>query len=45
MNSDEMAGDYLNRSARCQKEAENALNDGDYSMAVRRSQECIEMSI
>jgi HEPN domain-containing protein len=45
MNSYEMGEDYLMRSGRCLKEAENALNDGDHSMAVRRSQECIEMSI
>jgi HEPN domain-containing protein len=45
MNSYEMAEDYLKRAGRCLAEAENALRDGDYPMAIRRSQECIELSI
>lgn len=45
MNNYEMAEDYLKRAERCLREAENALGDGDYPMAVRRSQECIELSV
>jgi HEPN domain-containing protein len=45
MNSYEMAEDYLARSQRCLTEAQNALKDNDYPMAIRRSQECIEMAI
>jgi len=40
-----MAEDYLKRSRRCLEEAENALKDGDYPMAIRRSQESIEPAI
>lgn len=45
MNTREMGRDYLGRAKRCLAEAEAALNDEDYSMTVRRSQECIEMAI
>jgi len=45
MNSREMGRDYLKRAERCGSEAENALQDGDYPMAVRRSQECIELVV
>ena len=45
MNNYEMAEDYLKRAARCLAEAENALKDGDHPMAIRRSQECIELSV
>jgi HEPN domain-containing protein len=45
MNSREMAGDYLQRAERCMIEAENALRERDNPMAVRRSQECIELAI
>jgi len=45
MNSYEMAEDYLKRAGRCLREAEDALNDKDYPMAIRRSQECVELSI
>jgi len=40
-----MGEDYLKRAGRCLGEAENALRDGDYPMAIRRSQECIELAI
>lgn len=45
MNTREMGRDYLSRAKRCLTEAEVALNEHDYSMTVRRSQECIEMAI
>lgn len=45
MKSHEMAEDYLKRAGRCLDEAEEAFKDGDYPMAIRRSQECIELSI
>lgn len=45
MNSYEMGEDYLKRAGRCLKKAEDALGDGDHPMAIRRSQECIELSI
>ncbi len=45
MNSYDMAEDYLKRSERCLREAENALKEDDYPMAIRRSQECIELSV
>jgi HEPN domain-containing protein len=45
MNSYEMAEDYLKRAERCLREAESAFAENDYPMAVRRSQECIELSV
>ncbi len=45
MNTRDMAVDYIKRGRRCLTEAENAYNDADYPMAVRRSQECVEMSL
>lgn len=45
MNSYDMAEDYVKRAGRCLGEAENALREGDYPMAIRRSQECVELSI
>jgi len=45
MNSYEMAEDYLKRGGRCLGEAEEAFRDCDYPMAIRRSQECIELCI
>lgn len=45
MNSYEMAEDYLKRAERCLGEAENAFQENDYPMAIRRSQECVELSI
>lgn len=45
MKSYEMAEDYLKRAGRCLQEAESAFRENDYPMAIRRSQECIELSI
>jgi HEPN domain-containing protein len=45
MKSHEMAEDYLRRAGRCLDEAEDAFNEDDYPMTIRRSQECIEFSI
>jgi HEPN domain-containing protein len=45
MNSYEMAEDYLKRAGRCLNEAEGSLQDEDYAMTIRRSQECIEPAI
>jgi HEPN domain-containing protein len=45
MNLYTMAEDYLNRANRCLHEAKDAQNVGDYPMTVRRSQECIELSV
>jgi len=39
----DMARDYMNRSARCLKEAEIALSDNDAPMVIRRSQESLEL--
>jgi len=40
-----MAEDFLKRSTRFLKEASLALSEGDYATCVRRSQECVEMSL
>jgi len=40
-----MALDYIKRARRCLKEAQNALADDDPPMAVRRGQECVELSL
>ena len=45
MNTYLMALDYIKRARRCLKEAQNALADDDSSMAVRRGQECVELSL
>ncbi len=45
MNNIRMARDYINRAKRCLKEAENAFDEEDNPMTVRRSQECVELSL
>ncbi|MHA1607978.1 MAG: HEPN domain-containing protein [Candidatus Freyarchaeota archaeon] len=40
-----MAKDYIKRAERCLLESESAFSDGDYPMAVRRAQECVELSL
>lgn len=45
MNTRRMALDYIKRAERCFKEAKLAFNDEDYPMTVRRSQECVELSL
>lgn len=45
MNTYLMALDYIKRARRCLKEAQSALADDDPSMAVRRGQECVELSL
>lgn len=45
MNTEEMASDYIFRAGRCFKEASTAYEEEDYPGCVRRSQECIELSI
>lgn len=44
MNNLEMAKDYLSKARRRQREASVALREGDYSMCVRNSQECLELA-
>ena len=41
----DMARDYLRRALRCFSEAERALSEEDAPMAVRRSQEALEMGV
>jgi len=41
----EMARDYAQRAARCLREAQLALTEGDPPMAVRRSQEALELAV
>ena len=45
MNTRLMALDYIKRARRCLKEARDALADNDPPMAVRRGQECVELSL
>lgn len=45
MNTRVMAGDYLKRAGRCLREARSAFTEGDYPITVRRSQECVELSL
>jgi len=40
-----MARDYVQRALRCLREAELALSEGDAPMAVRRSQEALELAV
>jgi HEPN domain-containing protein len=40
-----MAGDYIKRAGRCLREATSAFTEGDYPITVRRSQECVELSL
>jgi len=40
-----MALDYIKRAKWCLEEAERALSAENYPMAVRRSQECVQMSL
>jgi HEPN domain-containing protein len=45
MNNLKMAVDYVKRASRCLREAESALREEDYPMAVRRAQECVELAL
>jgi len=45
MNTLRMAQDFARRSARFLKEASLALSELDHATCVRRSQECVEMSL
>ena len=45
MNTFRMAEDLARRSARFLREASLALSEGDYATCLRRSQECVEMSL
>jgi len=45
MNTFRMAEDFVRRSARFLREASLALSELDYATCVRRSQECVEMSL
>ncbi|MDW8044709.1 MAG: HEPN domain-containing protein [Nitrososphaerota archaeon] len=45
LNTVRMAEDFIKRSERFLKEASLALSEDDYATCVRRSQECVEMSL
>jgi HEPN domain-containing protein len=45
VNTRVMAGDYIKRAGRCLREATSAFTEGDYPITVRRSQECVELSL
>ncbi|MEM2924750.1 MAG: HEPN domain-containing protein [Methanocellales archaeon] len=45
MNTRLMALDYIKRAGRFLKECISAFEDGDYPVAVRRAQECVELSL
>lgn len=45
MNTKLMAQDYIKRAKRCLKESKDAFEDGDYPIAIRRAQECVELSL
>jgi HEPN domain-containing protein len=40
-----MAQDYINTARSCLREAREAFGEGNFSLCVRRAQECIELSI
>ncbi len=45
MNTKLMAQDYIKRAGRCLKESQDAFNDRDYPITIRRAQECVELSL
>lgn len=45
MNTKILAEDYIRRAKRYLREAENAFSEGDFASTIRRSQECIELSV
>ena len=45
MNTNTMAQDYIKRAKRCYKESKDAFGDEDYPITIRRSQECVELSL
>ncbi|MEM2925810.1 MAG: HEPN domain-containing protein [Methanocellales archaeon] len=45
MNTKLMALDYIKRAGRFLKECISAFEDSDYPVAVRRAQECVELSL
>ncbi|HIH43699.1 MAG TPA: HEPN domain-containing protein [Candidatus Methanoperedenaceae archaeon] len=45
MNTQAMALDYIKRAGRCLRESRDALEDNDYPIAIRRAQECVELSL
>jgi len=45
MRTSEMVDDYVYRSNRCLREAEQAIAERDFAGAVRRSQEALELAI
>jgi hypothetical protein len=45
MNTKILAEDYIRKAKRYLREAENACSEGDFASTIRRSQECIELSV
>lgn len=45
MRNVEMARDYAQRALRCLREAELALSESDAPLAIRRSQEALELAV
>jgi HEPN domain-containing protein len=45
LNTLRMAEDFVRRAARFLREASLALSEGDWATCLRRSQECVEMSL
>jgi HEPN domain-containing protein len=45
LNTKILAEDYIRRAMRYLREAENAFSEGDFASTIRRSQECIELSV
>jgi HEPN domain-containing protein len=45
MRTDELAIDYIGRAERTLEEARNAIKNEVYSLAIRRSQETVELSL
>lgn len=45
MNTKLMALDYIRRAKSCFRESKAAFDEEDYPMTVRRSQECVELSL
>ena len=45
MNTKLMTFDYIRRAKSCFRESKAAFDEEDYPMTVRRSQECVELSL
>jgi len=45
VNTRRMAMDYIRRGQSCLKESKDVFEEGDYPMAIRRAQECVELSL